>query len=260
MTAPRILVTGATDGIGLATARALRRQGAELLVHGRSPPKVQAVAAELGAWPLVADLSSLAEVRRLAREAAARGPLDVVLNNAGVFAKTRQLTVDGHELSFGVNHLAHFLLTNLLLDALRDGGRVVTVSSIAHSQGQIHWDDLTLARNFSGYTAYAQSKLANVLFANALAPRVASRGITSNSLHPGVINTRLLREGFGASGAPVESGARTSVQLALSPELAGITGRYFKDAVEVPASPRATDPAAAERLWTLSAALVGGLP
>lgn len=253
---PLVLLTGATDGIGLATARELSRRGAKLLLHGRDPQKLERVSRELGAPGLLADLASLAEVRRLAEEARAHGPVDVLLNNAGVFATRRELTVDGHERTFAVNHLAHFLLTTQLLDALADGARVVTVSSIAHTQGQIHWDDLDLARGFSGYGAYAQSKLANVLFSNALAKRVAARGITSNALHPGVIDTRLLREGFGARGAPVETGARTSVYAALDPSLAKVTGAYFKDAAIVAASPRATDPAAAERLWERSEALV----
>lgn len=252
-----ILVTGATDGIGLATAQALARGGARLLVHGRNPAKVESVAQSLGAVGLVADLSDLAQVRRLAAEVVAHGPLDVLLNNAGIFATERHESVEGYELTFAVNHLAPFLLTLLLLDHLRPGARIVNVSSIAHTRGRMRWDDLDFRAGYDGQAAYSMSKMANVLFSNALARRVASRGLTSNALHPGVITTKLLKAGFNISGASVESGAQTSLTVALSHGLEGVTGRYFRDAREVSAAPQALDEAAQERLWAESLRRVG---
>ncbi len=264
MPARTVLVTGATDGIGRATAHALAAQGARVLVHGRDPAKVRDVSTAVGGDSLgfVADLSSLAAVRDLAAQVRDRvGAVDVLLNNAGVFVKgERRLSADGYELTLAVNHLAPFLLTRELLPALARGrdARVVTVSSIAHNRGRVPWEDLQLAQGWdsSGYPAYAWSKLANVLFSNALARRVADQGITSNSLHPGVISTKLLREGFGMSGATVETGAETSVHCALSPHVAGVTGAYFSDSQVVEASRRARTVQAQERFWHLSEGLV----
>ncbi len=253
----RILVTGATDGIGLATARALAARGADVLVHGRNPAKVSRVAAELDCDGVLGDFSSMAQVRTMAEAAKEHGPIDVLLHNAGVWANERVLTEDGFELTMAVNHFAPFLLTHLLIDSITDGGRVVTVSSIAQTRGRIHWDDMELSEGFSGFTAYCQSKLANVMFANALARRVKARGITSNSLHPGVIDTKLLRGGFDIPGAPVHTGADTSVYLALSPEVASKTGCWFDDCRERIASPSALDEDAQERLWFRSAARLG---
>ena len=272
-----ILVTGATDGIGRATALELARRGARVVVHGRNGDKVRAVVSEVaaaaadGAGPVgvIGDLASFTAVRQLAAEITGQVPaLDVLINNAGVFATERTLTDDGHELTFAVNHLATFLLTSLLLPSLRAAApsRVVTVSSVAHTRGTMHWDDLDLERSWDGphpgpqspgYGAYAQSKLANVLFANALARRVAGDRITSNSLHPGVISTKLLQTGFGMSGASTASGAATSVHVALAPELAGVTGRYFSNSREASAAPAALDTEAQERLWSISAELTG---
>lgn len=253
----RILVTGATDGIGLATAQALARGGARLLVHGRNPAKVESLAHSLGAVGLVADFAELAQVRRLAQEVAAQGPLDVLINNAGIFAGERVESHDGYELTFAVNHLAPFLLTLNLLDQMVPGGRCVHVSSIAHTRGRMRWDDLDLRTHYDGQASYSMSKLANVLFSNALARRVAARGLTSNALHPGVITTKLLKAGFNITGASVEAGAQTSLTVALSHELEGVTGRYFRDCREVPAAPQALDEAAQERLWTESLRRVG---
>lgn len=268
MTQRIALVTGATDGIGTVTAIELARRGYRVILHGRSEPRIAAARqavekAVRGAETesARADLASLAEVRALGAELAARhDKLHVLLLNAGVFMNERRRSVDGFEMTFAVNHLAHFALTRALLPSVRaasaDGhARVVTVSSIAHSRGVIDWDDLELGARFDGYDRYAQSKLANVLFSNELARRLEGTGITSNSLHPGVIGTKLLREGFGATGAPLETGARTSVYCADAAELAGVTGEYFSDARRAVAAPAARDLAAAAELWKRSEAL-----
>ncbi|WP_428265628.1 SDR family NAD(P)-dependent oxidoreductase [Haliangium sp.] len=271
-----ILVTGATDGIGRATALGLAERGAQVLVHGRRGDKVDQVCAEIArtapnapaAEGYLADLSSLAEVRALAEQVGAAHPrLDVLINNAGVFVKERQLSPDGFELTWAVNHLAPFLLTHLLLPALRAApARVVTVSSVAHNRGQIHWDDLQLERGWDGphpgpplpgYPAYAQSKLANVMFSNELARRVEAEGVTSNSLHPGVIGTKLLEDGFGIQGGTTASGAETSIYLALSEDVAGVSGRYFSDCRETQTSPAAMNVTAQRRLWEISAEMTG---
>ncbi|MFN7134432.1 MAG: SDR family oxidoreductase, partial [Myxococcales bacterium] len=259
-----MLVTCATDGIGRQTALELVRRGARVLVHGRDPEKTartaEALAKDGRAEPLVADLASLAQVRQLAREVEGRtGQLDVLLNNAGVFMNERRLTADGFETTFAVNHLAPFLLTNLLRPLLErtPGARVVTVSSVAHHRGQLDFGNLQGERRFDGYGAYALSKLANVLFTLELAERLAGSGVTANCLHPGVITTKLLKAGFGMSGAPVASGAATSVYLATSDEVRGVSGKYFADCQEAPLAPAAGDADARRRLWDESARLVG---
>jgi NAD(P)-dependent dehydrogenase (short-subunit alcohol dehydrogenase family) len=169
--------------------------------------------------------------------------LEVLLNNAGVFMQERLLSKDGHELTFAVNHLSHFLLTHLLLPTLRaaEQGRVVNVASGVHASGEVKVEDLEPERGFSGYGAYAASKLMNVLFTHELARRLAGTTVTAYALHPGVINTKLLRVGFGASGAAVAEGARTSVYCAMEPKLAKVSGRYYSGGREVPCAPRATD-------------------
>jgi NAD(P)-dependent dehydrogenase (short-subunit alcohol dehydrogenase family) len=278
---PVVLVTGATDGIGRATAVELARGGATVLVHGRDERRgseVADAAAAAGtgsARLLTGDLSSLAEARRLAdRVREEVGRLDVLVNNAGVArrGRDRQLTADGFELTFAVNHLAHFLLTVELLDLLRasaaegvgerppDGlgrGRVVTVSSELHASGRLDFDNLQGERRYDGTDAYARSKLANVLFTRALARRTAGSGVTANALHPGVVHTKLLRDGWGSSGGTtIERGAETSVYLAASPEVAGVTGGYFVSRQKREPAPAAQDDAVAERLWAESERLV----
>jgi retinol dehydrogenase-14 len=262
-----VLVTGATDGIGRQTALELLRRGARVFVHGRTAEKASAVTAELakesGSADLVAmsaDLSSMSEVRRLANDVAAQTDrLDVLLNNAGVFLHERRLTEGGLETTMAVNHLAPFLLTHLMLPLLRksEQGRIVTVSSIAHSRGRIDVHDLTFAGYYHGYTAYAASKLANVLFAYEMAHRLKGTAITSNTLHPGVIATKLLRTGFGSGGGSLAEGAATSIKLAMDPGLGTVTGKYFADEREQASSPASHDRQLQRRLYEVSAKVVG---
>ncbi|MCI0571167.1 MAG: SDR family oxidoreductase [Myxococcaceae bacterium] len=262
-----MLVTGSTDGIGRQTAIELARRGASVLVHGRSPKKVQESVAEVQQEArhvrvkgFVADLSHREEVERLAREVSGTvGRLDVLVHNAGVFMRSRSLTPDGVELTFAVNHLAPFLLTHRLLPLLERSApaRVVVVSSIAHTRGKLDVEDLSASRGYDAYTAYASSKLANVLFTLELAERLQDRGVTANCLHPGVVTTKLLKEGFGASGASVEEGARACVHVATAQELKGVSGRYFAQGQEATVAPAAMDVGLRRRLWHASERLAG---
>jgi retinol dehydrogenase 14 len=266
-----IFITGATDGIGKQTALELARMGHCVWLHGRSPIKTQQALDEIRAATgngnlhlLVADLSSLAQVRHLAEEVEARiGQLDVLINNAGVWMNERVLTEDGYETTLQVNHLAPFLLAYLLRPLLLRSApaRVVTVASQLHKRGQLHLDDLQLEQGFSGYNAHTQSKICNVLFAYALADELRGTGVTSNVLHPGVITTKLLWTGFGSTAADIAEGTKTSVHVAVAPELAGVTGKYFEPVQGVPtmmaSSDLTYDAAVQERLWGISARWVG---
>lgn len=269
------LVTGATGGIGLATAEALVRQGAEVILHGRNEAKLNAATesirerTNLGKLRgVVADFSSLDEVRRLGAELNARsGPLHVLVNNAGAFGPGT--TRDGHDLAFGVNHLAHFLLTNLLLERIQASApaRIVCVASVAHMGRPVDPDRLDGPKGILGLAAYGRSKFANVLFAKELACRLKGSGVSVNALHPGLVSTGMLnapRPPFSWA-LPVirpftlspEEGAKTSIYLASSPEVDGVTGGYFVRCRKAATDPRAEDAALAQRLWNTSAELVG---
>jgi NAD(P)-dependent dehydrogenase (short-subunit alcohol dehydrogenase family) len=232
--------------------------------------QVRAAGAGGTASLFLADLGSLAEVRRVARELLSALPrLEILVNNAGAMHATRKVSPDGFELTFAVNHLAPFLLTSLLLPRLRASApaRVVTVSSEAHRMGPLDFDDLQAERGYSGMRVYGRSKLANVLFSNELARREDAAEVTSNSLHPGVVATGFGRNDPGwfrvlvTLGRPFlttpEKGARTSLFVASAPQLASVTGRYFKDSRETAPAPFARDEAAERRLWDLSERLVG---
>jgi len=202
-----VLVTGSTDGIGLATAIALAREGAQVILHGRTREKAdRARRVVLAAVPKAAlesvsgDFSSLDEVRAMAVDVLGRFErLHVLINNAGIVTKRREESRDGFELTFAVNHLAPFLLTNILLDLITRSApaRIVNVSSSVHSGSRLDFDDLQMTRRFDGFDAYGRSKLANVLFTFALARRLKGTGVTANALHPGVIATKLLHVNFG---------------------------------------------------------------
>jgi NAD(P)-dependent dehydrogenase (short-subunit alcohol dehydrogenase family) len=270
-----VVLTGATAGIGKAAALALARRGARLVLVCRSAERGRAVLEQVrtagrGAASelLGMDLASLASVRIGAAELLRRHDrLHVLINNAGVWPPRRQLSADGFELTFAVNHLAPFLLTRLLLPALRAGepARIVNVASEAHRRGRLRWDDLQLERRWSGGAAYAQSKLANILFTRELARRLEGSGVVANSVHPGFISSELGRQlsspvrwAFRLFGGKPEDGARGPVRLAASADLAGVNGRYFDRTREATPSRAALDDAAAARLWEISEQLTAG--
>jgi len=262
-----ILITGSTDGIGRQAALELAALGATVLVHGRSENRGKNVVEEIrkatgnqNVELFTADFTSMEQVRRLADDVKRRfGALHVLVNNAGVFMNERRLTVDGFETTFAVNHLAPFLLTNLLLDLLRRSApaRVITVSSMVHTRGKLDFDNLQAEKGFGGYSSYALSKLANILFTYELGELLAGTGVTSNCLHPGVIGTKLLRAGFTTAGASTVDGAETLLYLATSPEVEGVTGKYFQERQETPSSPATHDPVLRKRMWEISAQLTG---
>ncbi len=276
MTGRTVLVTGGTGGIGLATAAGLAGLGARVGIVGRDAARTGAAAKQLRTSggqvdAFVADVSSQREVRRLANEVlASYSRLDVLVNNVGGYWATRHTTADGLERTFAVNHLAPFLLTNLLLDRLRISApaRVVTVSSGAQAMGSIDFDDLQGERDYSGQRAYNQSKLANVMFTYELSGKVQGSGVTANALHPGVVRTNFGREdskGWMRLMLPVirpfmmspDRGAATSLYLASSPDVEGVTGLYFANSKPKTSSKASQDTAAAARLWDVSGSLVG---
>lgn len=272
------LITGATSGIGLETARELAARGARVVIVGRNETKTLATVEEIRQQTgnaevdyLLADFSSQAAVRGLAETFKRRyGELHALVNNAGAIFWQRRETVDGLEMTFAVNHLAPFLLTNLLLDTLRASApaRVVTVASDAHNGATIPFDDLQQTRDrYRGLVAYGQSKLANIMFTYELARRLAGSGVTANTLHPGFVASNFFRSSGALVGngivlmrpfmVGVEKGARTSVYLASSPEVASETGQYFVKCKPARSSKASYDVAAQQRLWQVSEQLTG---
>jgi NAD(P)-dependent dehydrogenase (short-subunit alcohol dehydrogenase family) len=242
----RILVTGSTDGLGRRVAADLAERGARVLVHGRVARKVEDVAREVGAEAgLVADLAELVQVRRLAEEA---GELDTLVSNAGVIEHRRSESADGVELTFAVNHLSHFLLTELLLPRLREPARIVNVSSIG--QAPLDFGDLMLERSYDSYTAYAKSKLAQILFTVELAERLAGRDVTVNALHPATLmDTKMVLDNLGRPRSSVEQGVEAVLRLVADPSLDGVSGRFFDGTRESAAHAQAYDSGARRRLW-----------
>jgi NAD(P)-dependent dehydrogenase (short-subunit alcohol dehydrogenase family) len=276
-----VLITGGTGGIGKATAIGLAAIGARVGITGRDLARAEQAAADirsasgnLAVDPFAADMSSQTEVRRLAAAVLSAYPrLHVLVNNVGGFWAHRHSTADGMEHTFALNHLAPFLLTDLLMDRLKASApaRVITVSSGAQAAGRIDFDDLQGTRNYSGQRAYSQSKLANIMFTNELARRVAGTGVTATAVHPGVVRTNFGAEDQAWFFAIISrvirpllktpaQGAQTTIYLASSPDMAGVTGQFFANRKPKTANKSAYDTDMTGRLWRVSADLVGMTP
>ena len=272
------LVTGGTGGIGLATASALAVRGATVVIAGKDARKGAAAAGQIKRATgnpqvefLQADLSSQADIRRFAESFQRKYPrLNVLVNNAGGYFGRRVESVDGLEMTFALNHLGYFLLTNLLLDTLRAGApaRIVNVSSGAHATETLDFNDLQLTRRYRGWTAYVKSKLANLLFTYELARRLQGSGVTVNALSPGMVRTGIGKQSGGITalvkelmdrliGQTPEQGAQTSIYLATSPRVEGVSGRYFTKAQVSQSSEYSRNPDVARRLWQVSEELTG---
>jgi NAD(P)-dependent dehydrogenase (short-subunit alcohol dehydrogenase family) len=271
------MITGASDGIGKATAFALAQLGAEVIVVGRNREKCDTAVAHIqqqtgnpAVKTMLADLSELAQVRRLALDfKREHAHLHILVNNAGVLPLFRRLSADGYELAFAVNHLAHFLLTHLLLDTLRASApaRIVNVSSRSHRRVPMDFDDLQSEKRFSPGSVYGRSKLANVLFTYELARRLEGSGVTVNAVHPGFVRTNMAADNgwFVRMMLPLihlnsltpEQGAATSIYLASSPEVEGVTGKYFARCKSIRTSRASYDRQSAARLWQESLKLTG---
>ena len=264
----RILITGGNSGIGKVTATQLSKDGFEVVIAGRPGKKTEEalreinVEAQIPVVSLDVDLASFESVRELAATFKANyDGLDVLLNNAGAFTGELGLTQEGFEIQFGVNHLAHFLLTDLLLDELEKAtaARVVTVTSMLHKKGVIDYDNLRGEKKYNSQAAYNRSKLANVMFGIELAERVKDRGITSNVLHPGAVKTDIardmpwiVRKVLDLIFISPRKGALTNIMLASDPTVEGITGKYYNQCKLEEYANEANDPAARKRLWEMS--------
>lgn len=277
MTSSQVMVvTGATNGIGLITAHALAQHGARVVLVGRSPERlamavshIQATNPDASVDTVCADLSVQRDVLAVASHIKSHyNRIDVLVNNAGAYFATRQRSSDGIEMTWALNHMAPFILTNELLDLFRQSApaRIITVSSMAHQSAKINFDDIQGERRYSGWAAYAQSKLANILFTYELADRLQESDITVNCLHPGFVATGFAQNnaGFMARAMAVlqrlfaitpEKGAETSIFLATSPSVAQITGRYFVESKAVASSPASYDVTSRRRLWEISTKL-----
>ena len=278
MSGKTCLVTGANAGIGKATALGLARMGAAVVMVCRNRERGESALAEIAAASgsqdldlLIADLSSQGSIRKLAGTLTSRYPrLHVLINNAGAITPRRRLTVDGIETQFAVNHLAPFLLTNLLLDTLKESvpARIVTVASQVHSKSPLDLDDLRSDLDYTPSQVYRKTKLANILFTYELARRLEGTGVTANCLHPGVIATKLLDDymggshvaGFGSGesfGNSPEQGGAVVLHVATSPEIEGVSGKYFYDNAIRETAPITYDEEHARQLWDISADLTG---
>jgi NAD(P)-dependent dehydrogenase (short-subunit alcohol dehydrogenase family) len=269
MNQPIILITGFTNGIGKATAWELASLGAEVVIHGRNKQNGNRVRKELAEITrnkmpdlLIADLSSRDQIRQMTEDFTSRYTrLDVLINNAGTFEKKRRLTKDGVEMTFAVNYLAPFFLTRLLLPLLKKSApsRIIMVASSAHEDvDRIDWDNLPAQNHYDSCGAYALSKFADITFTYTLARQIEGTGVVANCLHPGVTDTKYLRAAFpGYPAISTEEGARTSVYLAISPDVTGISGHYFNSQKQVRSSALTYDRLVQDRLWKLAEDLTG---
>ena len=258
-----VLITGSTDGIGKQTAHELARMGARILLHGRNQEHGESTREEIirstgnnNVEFVIADLASQKQVRDLAAQIHDRtDQINVLINNAGVDMTERQLTEDGYEMTFAVNYLAPFLLTNLLMDLIQNGkpSRIINVSSSVHVKARIDFENLQGEKSFVGWHAYTTTKLALVMFTKELAERLKGGGITCNCLHPGAVDTKMLRARFpDFKGISLPAGAATSVYLASSPDVETTSGEYFDACKIAPYSPLADDRELRRRLWRVS--------
>ncbi|XP_024138416.1 retinol dehydrogenase 12 [Oryzias melastigma] len=276
-----VLITGANTGIGKETAVDLAQRGARVIMACRDMDRANKAAEDVrkrsGNGNVVVkklDLASLESVRQLSKEVlASEERLDILINNAGIMSCPQWKTEDGFEMQFGVNHLGHFLLTNSLLDLLKKStpSRIVNVSSLAHEKGKIYFDDINLEKDYHPWKSYRQSKLANVLFTRELAKRLQGTGVTTYSLHPGVIKTelgrhfmptislwkRVLFKPFSFFIKSASQGAQTTIYCAVEEKLQNESGLYYSDCAPKTAAPQALDDEAAKRLWDVSASMVG---
>jgi NAD(P)-dependent dehydrogenase (short-subunit alcohol dehydrogenase family) len=266
------LITGATAGIGKEAARALTAQGFRIVLVSRDRgrgekaiEKIRPSAPGAQVELIMGDLASQRSIRKIATDFEDRfDRLDVLINNAGAWYPERTLTIDGIEATFATNHLAYFLLTGLLTPLLKRSApsRIVNVASEAHRWARLDFDDLQGAQSYGGWSAYSKSKLANILFTHELARRLDRTGVTANCLHPGTVRTELFRNLSGITGAAIKlatvffrspkKGAETTVYLASSPEVQGVSGKYFADCKEARSNEASYDEAAALRLWEMS--------
>jgi len=261
-----VLITGSTDGIGKQTAMDLAEMGAKVIVHGRSEEKAQSTTNEIktktGNGKIeysVANLASLEDIRKMSEDLHQRfEKIDVLINNAGVYKNDREFSKDGYELTFAVNHLSYFLLTGLLLDLVKnsDYGRIVSVASMAHAD-RLDFDNLQGEKYYDGYDAYSRSKLCNILFTYKLADMLSNTQVTANALHPGVISTKLLHEGWGSGGTTLSQGSKTSVYLATSPGVKGVSGKYFSNSKFARSSGISFDANVQNQLWEKGENLTG---
>lgn len=262
-----ILITGSTDGIGKQTALELAEKNHQIIIHGRNEEKCLKTFNELKSKSknqsidyVVGDFSTFKPIEEIADKIKLKySRLDVLINNAGVYLNERRVNGKGIELTFMINHLAHFYLTYLLIDWLRksDDGRIINISSIAHESADFNNDDFQLQKNYSGYIAYANSKLYNLLFTYALHRRLNKSNVKVYALHPGVISTKLLYAGFRMTGSPLSTGAETPVYLVTSEEIKDLSGKYFIKKKPVKSSRISYNEELQEKIWNYSIQLLG---
>jgi NAD(P)-dependent dehydrogenase (short-subunit alcohol dehydrogenase family) len=270
-----VIITGATSGIGEVAAVHLAEQGARIVFTARDKARADDTMAKLrranpaaGHAVHMADLSTLAEMKRIGAVLAAEPQIDVLVNNAGALFNKRQETADGLEMTFAVNHMAFFVITNLVLPKLKPGARIVITASNAHRGAKLDFDDLQSRRGYAGFPVYSKSKLANILFSRELARRIKDSGVTANALHPGFVATRfgdnsgglmrtVLKVAKPIGAISPEEGAKTIIYLASSPEVAEITGEYFYECRIARPAAEAQNDADAKRLWEISASIAG---